>query len=250
MPEEEHSMNCPSCFSENIKKNGHIHNKKQNYRCKDCGRQFVTDRTLPEIKGDTKEDVRKLLLERISLRGICRVTGVSLSWLLFFFRKITSEIPEDMGIIKRYRGRITIEIDEMWSFVSRRGSKIWVWLAVDRETGQIVGFHVGGRGTGDARRLWASLPGVYRRCAVCYTDFWEAYNKVIPGCRHRAVGKETGQTNHVERCNCTLRQRVSRLVRETLSFSKKITNHILAIKYFIWHYNTRKRTENQLMNPV
>jgi hypothetical protein len=34
----------------------------------------------------------------------------------------------------------------------------------------------------------------------------------------------------------TLRQRVSRLVRKTLSFSKKVSNHIGAIWYFI-HYN-------------
>jgi hypothetical protein len=34
-----------------------------------------------------------------------------------------------------------------------------------------------------------------------------------------------------------LRQRLSRLVRETLSFSKKLTHHIGAIKYFICHDN-------------
>ncbi|MBW4473112.1 MAG: IS1 family transposase, partial [Stenomitos rutilans HA7619-LM2] len=34
-----------------------------------------------------------------------------------------------------------------------------------------------------------------------------------------------------------LRQRVSRLVRKTLSFSKKLENHIGAIWFFIHHYN-------------
>jgi IS1 transposase len=42
---------------------------------------------------------------------------------------------------------------------------------------------------------------------------------------------------HIKRFNNTLRQRVSRLVRETVSFSKKLANHIGAIKYFICHYN-------------
>jgi hypothetical protein len=32
-------------------------------------------------------------------------------------------------------------------------------------------------------------------------------------------------------------QRLSRLVRETLSFSTKLTHHIGAIKYFICRYN-------------
>jgi len=51
------------------------------------------------------------------------------------------------------------------------------------------------------------------------------------------VGKDSGQTNHSERFNTTLRQRVGRLVRKTLAFSKKLENHIGAIRYFIHHYN-------------
>jgi len=55
--------------------------------------------------------------------------------------------------------------------------------------------------------------------------------------RHKPVSKDSGKTNHIERFNNTLRQRVSRLVRKTLSFSKKLDNHIGAIWYFIHHYN-------------
>lgn len=61
--------------------------------------------------------------------------------------------------------------------------------------------------------------------------------EVLPSKRHQAVGKETGKTSYIERLNCTLRQRVSRLVRKTLSFSKKLENHIGAIWNFIHHYN-------------
>jgi insertion element IS1 protein InsB len=60
---------------------------------------------------------------------------------------------------------------------------------------------------------------------------------VIPVERHRAITKKARKTNHVERFNNTLRQRVSRLVRETLSFSKNLAHHIGAIKFFICHYN-------------
>jgi insertion element IS1 protein InsB len=47
----------------------------------------------------------------------------------------------------------------------------------------------------------------------------------------------SAQNNHIERFNNTLRQRVSRLGREALSFSKKRAKHIAAIKLFICHYN-------------
>jgi len=60
---------------------------------------------------------------------------------------------------------------------------------------------------------------------------------VIPAARHKAITKHARKTNHIERFNNTLRQRVSRLVRSTLAFSKKLENHIGAIRYFICHYN-------------
>jgi insertion element IS1 protein InsB len=132
---------------------------------------------------------------------------------------------------------LTIECDEAWSFVGNKGNKQWTWLAINRDTREIVGVHIGDRSRAGAQALWDSLPPVYRQCAVCYSDFWEAYETVIPSKRHRAVGKDSGQTNRIERFNCTLRQRVSRLVRKTLSFSKKLENHIGAIWYFIHHYN-------------
>jgi IS1 family transposase len=63
------------------------------------------------------------------------------------------------------------------------------------------------------------------------------YEKVIPTAQHRAISKLARKTHHIERFNNTLRQRVSQLVRDALSFSKKLANHIGAIKLFIGHYN-------------
>jgi insertion element IS1 protein InsB len=126
----------------------------------------------------------------------------------------------------------------MGSFVGDKGNKQWIWLALDVDTREIVGVHIGDCSEHGARELWASLPGVYRQCAVAYTDFWRTYALVLPDKRHQAVGKETGKTSYIERFNCTMRQRVSRLVRQTLSFSKKLENHIGAIWLFVHHYNS------------
>ena len=125
----------------------------------------------------------------------------------------------------------------MWSFVGKKSLKQWIWLAMDVETKEIVGLYVGSRSRKAAKRLWLSLPPIYRQCAVAYTDFWQAYKQTLPSQRHKAVGKETGKTNYIERFNCTMRQRIARLVRKTLSFSKKLENHIGAIWLFIHHYN-------------
>ena len=92
--------------------------------------------------------------------------------------------------------------------MGHKGNKQWVWLALDAKSREIVGVYIGDRDEQAARKLWNSLPPVYRQCAVAYTDLWAAYGAVFPVKRHQAVGKETGKTSYIERFNNTLRQRV------------------------------------------
>ena len=233
---------CPRCGSYHTIKNGSTHNGKPKCQCKDCGRQFVLNPNNQSVSLDIKLLIDKLLLERISLRGIARVTGVSFSWLQDYVNTKFSRIPRQINVSDKPKGKLIIECDEMWSFVSSKQNKLYIWLAIDRATREIIGCYIGDRTRLSARKLWASLPSIYRQCAVAYTDFWQAYCNVIPSKRHKAVGKESGQTNHIERLNNTFRQRISRLVRKSLSFSKKLGNHIGAIWYFIHDYNARMAT--------
>lgn len=230
-------MKCPACSSLNFNKNGSIHNGKQKYECKNCQKQFVENPQNKVISEDLWLLVDKLLLEKIPIAGISRVTGISETWLQKYINEKYENIPKEIDIIKD-KGRLTIECDEMWSFVQNKGNKQWIWLAIDIDSKEIVGVFVGTRDYAGAEGLWNSLPGVYRQCAVCYTDFWSSYKKIFPKKRHKSVGKESGKTNHIERFNCTLRQRISRLVRKTLSFSKKWENHVGAIWNFVHHYNS------------
>ena len=135
--------------------------------------------------------------------------------------------------------RPILELDELWSFVGRKANQQWIWIALERQTRRIVGFAVGDRSAATCRKLWASLPPDYRKRAICYSDFWEPYALVLPSKRHHSVGKETGETAHVERFNNTLRQRCANLVRRTLSFSKDEHWHEVRIRLFIDHYNRR-----------
>ncbi len=74
-------LTCPTCQSQQVVKNGKIHNGKQNHKCQDCGRQFVRDPQNKIISDETKRLIDKLLLERIPLAGIARVAEVSEPWL-------------------------------------------------------------------------------------------------------------------------------------------------------------------------
>jgi insertion element IS1 protein InsB len=145
--------------------------------------------------------------------------------------------PTDVVILQ-----LEAEADELWSFVQKKANRQWVWIGMDATTRQILAFHVGDRSCDSAKELGAKIPVVYREQATCHTDQDEADTGVMPAERHRAIRKKARNTHHVERFNNTLRQRVSRLVRKTLPFSKKLANHIGAIKYFICHYHLTKTT--------
>jgi|SRR5215813_800360 len=103
-----------------------------------------------------------------------------------------------------------------------------------------MAFHVGDRRRASGEQLWAKIPEVYQPQATFYTDLSEVYKGVMPPAQHKAITKHARITNHVEHFNNTLRPRVSRLVRDTLAFSKKLANHIGAIKFFICHDNLAK----------
>ncbi len=136
-----------------------------------------------------------------------------------------------------------MELNELWSFVSRLGDKKWVWLALCRRTRQVVAFAVGDRSEQTCKRLWQCVPPAYRRL-LCFTDFCGAYGKVLPDDQHLALGKECGQTNHVERWNNTLRQRLARFVRQTLSFSKSVNMHKICLALFVHDYNLSHEGNN------
>ena len=95
---------------------------------------------------------------------------------------------------------------------------------------------IGDRSKKTCQELWDNIPDAYRK-GHCFADFWKAYQAVIPEEQLTQVGKETGETAHVECWNCTLRQRLGRFVRETFSFSKIMPMHVLCLDLFLHRYN-------------
>ncbi len=128
------------------------------------------------------------------------------------------------------------QLDELWSFVLKKTNKAWIWIALCRKPRLVVAYALGDRSEKTCRRLWEAIPQA-SRTGHCYTNFWKAYQAVIPEEQHTAVGKETGETAHVERWNNTLRQRLARFVRETLSFSKSMFMHEACLSLFLPRYN-------------
>ncbi len=130
-----------------------------------------------------------------------------------------------------------IEVDELWSFIGGKQQVWWVWVALDSRTRQVVAMVVGDRDAYTARCWWEALPPEYQERTLVATDLLPVYQAVLPEDWQATAGQEKGLTAHVERFFGTLRQRCARLVRRTLSFSRKVENHVGARWYFIRLYN-------------
>jgi insertion element IS1 protein InsB len=184
---------CPGCGSQRFKKNGHIHNGKQNHQCKTCGRQFVVDATKGVIDAEHRSLVKRLRCEKIYLYGICRTLGVSIRWLMDFRVARFAAAPAHLQVqpvissCDVVLGCLEVEADELWSFVQKKANPHWLWLAMDKQTCQIIAFHIGNRSGDSAQQLWANLPAAYRENATFYTDQDAAYLGVIPPTQHKAI---------------------------------------------------------------
>jgi len=163
-----------------IQKNGHIHTGRQNHQCKDCGRQSVVDATHQVIDEEQSALVERLLCEEISLRGICRTIGVSTRWLIDFMVARFAAAPAHLHVrpVAASRsiliGCLAVEVDELWGIVQKKANPYWVWIAMDKETHQIIAFHVGDRRRDSAKQLLANIPAVYHEQATFYTDQYAA----------------------------------------------------------------------------
>ena len=161
-----HNLRCPQCGLSHIKKNGHTHSGKQNYRCRDCGRQFVAHSQ--RLGDDKRQVIKKLLLERLSLRGICRTLNISLTWRLAFIAEVYSDLPD--ALYSRAASperrihwlRLAAEADELWSFVGNKHNKQWLWSAFDPVSREVLAFYVEARLRHSARELWQRIPAAYR----------------------------------------------------------------------------------------
>jgi IS1 family transposase/transposase-like protein len=226
---------CRACGSENIVKNGRNKAGNAQYHGKDCGAYPVLVPKSAE-QPERRRQVLQAYRERASLRGLGRIFRVARQSVLKWLAEQVEQLPSLVeSLLPRQAGDI-LEWDEVGAFVYQCDNERWLWTALCRRTRQIVAFVIGDRRTATCRRLWQAIPPAYRRCRT-YTDFWKAYQAVLPKRTHHSVGKETGQTAYQECWYLTLRQRVSRFVRKTLSFSKSERHHELVTRWFIVQYN-------------
>ena len=79
-------LRCKKCTSTNVKKNGVTAAGRQKYHCKACG-MYTTTEDAAQERAAKEALVEQLHLERVSQRGIARVTGMSRSTIIKRLKK-------------------------------------------------------------------------------------------------------------------------------------------------------------------
>ncbi|MEN9849056.1 MAG: hypothetical protein RL368_1796, partial [Pseudomonadota bacterium] len=59
-----------------------------NYKCRECGRQFVEQPQKKYISQETWAQIDDLLKEKLPLRSIARFTGISGTWLQRYVNRL------------------------------------------------------------------------------------------------------------------------------------------------------------------
>jgi insertion element IS1 protein InsB len=172
-----------------------MHNGTQHHHCHNGGRQVVDGFEQDFIAHDTCAFIERLVVERMSLRGMCRAVSVGLKWLLGFRGDCVEAWPDHLHVQpvtchgQVMIRRLEVEADAMRSFVQKKANKQWGWIAMDATSRQVITFHVGDRRRRRAKRPWAKMPMASRQHATFYTDQYVVYEGGIPAAQHRAISK-------------------------------------------------------------
>ncbi len=237
MISETKTATCTKCQSTNLSRNGKTAGGKQKYVCKDCGAYGSVDPQQSPYTEEEKERALAVYQERASMRGVQRALGVDPRTLARWLEKKVERLPPQKEQLLPRAASDVLELDEVWSFVGSKENPSWLWTALCRRTRQIVGWVVrDSRDTFAALDLRDAIDPRYRSCPTV-SDFLGSYEAVLPPSKHRSVGKETGETAHMERWNGTLRQRIGRFVRKTLSFSKSEKRHLQVVTWWMATHN-------------
>jgi insertion element IS1 protein InsB len=135
--------------------------------------------------------------------------------------------------------RIRLKMDEMWSFYHDKTHEIWLWWAIDHESGETIAFWFGTREHEHLDKLLELLKPL--NLGKVYTDgnyaYYERFSSEV-----LVVTKKN--TQKIERNHLSLRTWSTRLVRKGIRFSKTAQMHKIGIALIIDLF------KNHLNKPV
>jgi transposase-like protein len=218
-------MQCKYCGSEKVIKKGFVQ-KKQLYKCKDCGRRFFLNGKFAKMRTDKNIIVAALnfyydgLSLRKAQRNLEQIFGERISQVT-----ILNWLKKYSQLTAAYVKTLTPQLSGLWhedeTMLSCEGRNVWFWEMIDEDTRFMVASHISGTRTfEDAVAIFKK--GIEQskiRPRAVFVDgsfvYNAAFNKVFYTLRKdtrpelvQRVGIRARETNNmVERLHCTLKDR-------------------------------------------
>jgi transposase-like protein len=121
---------CPRCQSERLVKNGSAAGRPKK-QWKQCGDQLT--RATPRGKPlAVKVNAVLWYLSGLSMNRIAFLLRVSAQAVLTWSRDVATDDSEKPAPSGR---TIVLELDELWHYLQTKRGKLWIWKALDRDTG-------------------------------------------------------------------------------------------------------------------
>jgi insertion element IS1 protein InsB len=217
---------CPQCQGERLVKNGSAAGKPKK-RCKQWGFQFT--RTTPRGKPlATKIKAVLWYLRGLSMPRLAFLLRVSPQAVLAWIRDLATasyEKPEPTG------RTIVLQLDEMWHYLKNKRGKLWIWKALNRDTGQLLDGECGRR---DKRTLKKRVDRLAQWDVTMYcTDKWATSASVLP---QDKLMQSKATTHEIARNHCRQRHWFGRFKCKSIivSKSKEMVDLTMALFARFW----------------
>jgi len=217
-------INCPRCGEKKVLKNGTTKNQKQQYYCKNCGKRFINNYTYVAYKPNINHSIILFTKEGLGIRSTARILQISTTTLLKRIISIAENINQP--IISKGKD---YEVDEMRTYIRHKRNFIWLIYALEKESKNVVSFHVGKRTNKTLSRVLETLKlSEAKKIFWSLVMFrWSLYDEKLHSVKRFG-------TNHIERKNLTLRIHLKRLNRRTICFSKSLLILVSILKIYFW----------------
>ena len=246
-------MSCVKCHSsDSVIKKGWVQTRKrakkvQRYSCKDCGLLFTSRNaksTYKEKRPDLNKRIRELYVEGMPLRAIARVLNCDYKTVVRKFIKYGELDVQTNKLVLPHKCRV-IQIDEMYSFIGKRGNSVYIALAVAGH-GQILSFQCSQVKRDALEAMMRDLEGYVDSETIFYSDKDVSYQglleKFYPQADYVILHRWDAEEflKYLSFVCALVRNRLGRMSRKSWCFSRDVGRLQLNLEMLMRKYNSER----------
>jgi insertion element IS1 protein InsB len=211
------------CQNFSIKKGKYF--QIQKYQCKSCNKYFRADYCYKKYNLAEEKSIADLNKEGMGISSISRYLRIPKTTVMRKLESYAEKITKPVI----YESFQSYDVDEIKIFIKKKENECWLTYAINHASGKVIDFVTGRRTIENIQPLMDKIKLLSPR--KIFTDGMSTYPSLIDKAKH-TIGKYF--TWRIERNHLTIRDRLKRLSREILCFSKSERMLKCCMKILLW----------------